>query len=115
MPEHYLQGGVKTAMTRVRDACSVRQRELVEEMLVLQERMDSLSHSLTERTEENATLKTQVPPLQIARPSELQHLPLSLRSSSLVLCQMLTLAILSQILKSFYPLKDRLPKISLKI
>ncbi len=56
-----VQGGVKTAMTRVRDACSVRQRELVEEMLVLQERKDSLSHSLTERTEENATLKTQVP------------------------------------------------------
>jgi hypothetical protein len=49
-------------MTRVRDACSVRQRELVEEMLVLQERLDSLSHSLTERTEESATLTTQVPP-----------------------------------------------------
>ena len=56
---------MKTALTRVRDTCSVRQRELVEEVLVLQERMDSLTHSLTERTEENATLNTQVTILRL--------------------------------------------------
>ena len=55
-----LQGGVKTALNRIRDVCLSRQRELNEEMLVLQERLDSLNHSLTERTEENATLNTQV-------------------------------------------------------
>ena len=64
----WVQGGVKTALTRVRDACSVRQRELVEEVLVLQERMDSLTHSLTERTEENATLNTQVTIVGLSEP-----------------------------------------------
>ena len=55
-----VQGGVKTALNCIRDACFSRQRELNEELLVLQERLDSLDHSLTERTEENATLNTQV-------------------------------------------------------
>lgn len=55
-----LQGGVKAALSRIRETCSSRERELKEEVLVLQERLDSLSDSLTERTEENATLNTQV-------------------------------------------------------
>lgn len=55
-----VQGAVKAALNRVREGAVARGRQLVEEGLALQERMDSLSHSLTERTEENATLTIQV-------------------------------------------------------
>ena len=72
---------MKTALNRIRDVCFSRQRELNEEMLVLQERLDSLNHSLTERTEENATLSTQVDSHSISRLRSLR-IPMQLSSQS---------------------------------
>ena len=44
----------------MKDATASRSHELVEEMLSLQETLDTLLHSLTERTEENASLTIDV-------------------------------------------------------
>ena len=65
----------KAALGRVREAAVTRGRQLVEEALALQERLDALSHGLTERTEENATLTTQVG--GFCGWLLLQHLPMS--------------------------------------
>lgn len=51
---------MKAALTRIKDAALARCQQLVEEAMALQERLDGLNHALTERTEENATLTTQV-------------------------------------------------------
>jgi hypothetical protein len=56
----YLQGVVKPALGRLRDATASRAQELLEEALALQERRDAGNHILTERTEENALLGVQV-------------------------------------------------------
>ena len=75
---------MKTALNRIRDVCLSRQRELNEEMLVLQERMDSLNHSLTERTEENATLNTQASHMRsFSSPAMLNKAPQEARSLTL--------------------------------
>lgn len=55
-----LQGTVRTTLTKLKDSAASRSHELVEEMLSLQETLDTLLHSLTERTEENASLTVDV-------------------------------------------------------
>ena len=56
-----MQGEVKPALARLRDSRAGRARELSEEVLSVQERLDAGLEALTERTEDNATLGTQVP------------------------------------------------------
>ena len=56
----FLQGTVRTTLTKLKDSAASRSHELVEEMLSLQETLDTLLHSLTERTEENASLTVDV-------------------------------------------------------
>lgn len=55
-----LQGTVRSTLSKMKDATASRSHELVEEMLSLQETLDTLLHSLTERTEENASLTIDV-------------------------------------------------------
>ena len=55
-----VQGEVKPALARLRESRAARARELSEELLSVQERLDAGLEALTERTEENATLGTQV-------------------------------------------------------
>ena len=56
-----MQGEVKPALARLRESRAARARELSEEVLAVQERLDAVLEALTERTEDNATLGTQVP------------------------------------------------------
>ena len=55
-----VQGEVKPALARLRESRAARARELSEEVLAVQERLDAGLEALTERTEENAALGTQV-------------------------------------------------------
>ena len=55
-----VQGEVKPALARLAESRAARARELSEELLSVQERLDAGLEALTERTEENATLGTQV-------------------------------------------------------
>jgi len=54
-----VQGEVKPALARLRESRAARARELSEEVLAVQERLDAGLEALTERTEENAALGTQ--------------------------------------------------------
>lgn len=60
-----VQGEVKPALARLRESRAARARELSEEVLAVQERLDAGLEALTERTEDNAALGTQVTPLSI--------------------------------------------------
>ena len=51
---------MKPALARLRESRAARARELSEEVLAVQERLDAGLEALTERTEENAALGTQV-------------------------------------------------------
>lgn len=51
---------MKPALARLRDSRAARARELSEEVLAVQERLDGGLEALTERTEDNAALGTQV-------------------------------------------------------
>lgn len=62
-----LQGEVKPALTRLQESRAARARELSDEALAVQERLDGCLEALTERTEENALLGTQVSPTQMAK------------------------------------------------
>ena len=55
-----MQGEVKPALARLHESRAARARELSEEVLAVQERLDAGQEALTERTEDNATLGTQV-------------------------------------------------------
>lgn len=55
-----MKGEVKPALARLRESRAARARELSEEVLAVQERLDAGLEALTERTEENAGLGTQV-------------------------------------------------------
>ena len=57
-----MQGEVKPALARLRESRAARARELSEEVLAVQERLDAGLEALTERTEENAGLGTQARP-----------------------------------------------------
>ena len=61
-----VQGEVKPALARLRESRAARARELSEEVLAVQERLDAGLEALTERTEDNAALGTQVTPLSIS-------------------------------------------------
>ena len=50
---------MKPALARLRESRAARARELSEEVLAVQERLDAGLEALTERTEENAGLGTQ--------------------------------------------------------
>ena len=54
---------MKPALARLRESRAARARELSEEVLAVQERLDAGLEALTERTEDNAALGTQVSPL----------------------------------------------------
>ena len=54
------------ALARLRESRAARARELSEEVLAVQERLDAGLEALTERTEDNAALGTQVTPLSIS-------------------------------------------------
>ena len=60
LPSLHLQGEVKPALTRLRESRAARARELSDEALAIQERLDACLEALTERTEDNALLGTQV-------------------------------------------------------
>ena len=60
----HMQGEVKPALTRLRESRAARARELSDEALAVQERLDGCLEALTERTEDNALLGTQVCSLQ---------------------------------------------------
>ena len=57
---------MKPALARLRESRAARARELSEEVLAVQERLDAGLEALTERTEDNAALGTQVTPLSIS-------------------------------------------------
>lgn len=58
---HYiLQGMVKAALQRLRDAYSGKARELADQLLSLQEQHDSVGELLGEREEENRNAEAQV-------------------------------------------------------
>ena len=71
MDVYGVQGVVKGALRRVMEVVAARQQELLEQSLALQERCDSLAHTLTERTEENATTAVEVRSLAVAKCSNL--------------------------------------------
>ncbi|KAK9828671.1 hypothetical protein WJX72_001447 [[Myrmecia] bisecta] len=77
-----LKGVVKPALARLREAGVGRARELSEEALAQQERLDALHHTLTERTEENATLEVQVRKLEAAFRSSKEGLEAEVRSQA---------------------------------
>lgn len=54
---------MKPALARLRESRAARARELSEEVLAVQERLDAGLEALTERTEDNAALGTQVSPM----------------------------------------------------
>ncbi len=58
----HVQAEVKPALARLRESRAARARELSEEVLAVQERLDAGLEALTERTEENAGLGTQACP-----------------------------------------------------
>lgn len=51
---------MKPALARLRESRAARARELSDEALAVQERLDGCLEALTERTEDNALLGTQV-------------------------------------------------------
>ena len=53
------QGVVKSALARVREGAAARGRELGEEALALQERLDAARHAAAERVEDAAELQEQ--------------------------------------------------------
>ncbi len=68
-----MQGEVKPALARLRESRAARARELSEEVLAVQERLDAGLEALTERTEENAGLGTQACP--VPSPPSLAGIP----------------------------------------
>ena len=60
----HVQGEVKPTLARLRESRAARARELSEEVLAVQERLDAGLEALTERTEENAGLGTQACPCE---------------------------------------------------
>lgn len=54
-----MQGTVKGALARVREGAAARARELEEEALAQQERLDAARHTGAERTEDAAVLQEQ--------------------------------------------------------
>ena len=77
----HVQGELKPALARLRESRAARARELSEEVLAVQERLDAGLEALTERTEENAGLGTQAcpcasPPSSVSTPETAQPCPI---------------------------------------
>lgn len=64
---------MKPALARLCESRAARARELSEEVLAVQERLDAGLEALTERTEDNAALGTQVTPLSMLVCSFVSH------------------------------------------
>lgn len=77
-----LKGEVKPALARLRESRAARARELSEEVLAVQERLDAGLEALTERTEENAGLGTQVHKLEASLRGQKEALEVEVRGTA---------------------------------
>ncbi|KAL3162304.1 hypothetical protein ABBQ32_009992 [Trebouxia sp. C0010 RCD-2024] len=77
-----LKGEVKPALARLRDSRAARARELSEEVLAVQERLDGGLEALTERTEDNAALGTQVHKLEASLRGQKEALEVEVRGTA---------------------------------
>ncbi|DBA77729.1 hypothetical protein WJX79_003286 [Trebouxia sp. C0005] len=77
-----LKGEVKPALARLRESQAARAQELSEEVLAVQERLDAGLEALTERTEENAGLGTQVHKLEASLRGQKEALEAEVRATA---------------------------------
>lgn len=75
---------MKPALVSLKERTAARERDLIGETLALEERLDSGSHTLTERAEDNACLEAQV-----TKPNP-NYFSISQQLRSLCICSLFT-------------------------